>query len=253
MFDKNAISLGFSRAALDYDEHAQVQQAVLEEAAKYAAALWKSGSHILDAGSGTGCFSQTEEAAEWRIIELDAAFGMCLMSPGEHKINASVEAMPFTDNSFDGVFSSLMLQWCAEPLPVFKEISRVLKPGGSALIATFVDGTLKELKEAFKAVDNSEHVSHFGIDLQLTALAAHAGFTLLGAEEETITVHYPDTLALMRSLQYIGATNKLSARKKSLMTPRQMKALEAAYRKNHDSNKGLPATWQVLYMALRKA
>jgi malonyl-CoA O-methyltransferase len=256
MFNSKHINRNFGKASLTYDEHAQLQRIVREDCMNMAENCWRAGSRILDLGSGTGAFSleAKERGLEWHITQMDMALGMCQKSI-EHNplaVNASAAAIPFADKSFDGVFSSLMLQWVYDPLPVMREIARVTKPESLCVISTLTQGTLQELRESFTAVDNNLHVNYFADPAPLTALCVHAGFKLMACEEETFTIDYPDVIALMRSLKAIGATTTQEARKGGLMTPRQLGRIESHYRQHFGKKKGLPATWQVLYMLLER-
>jgi malonyl-CoA O-methyltransferase len=72
------------------------------------------------------------------------------------------------------------------------------------------------------------------------------------AEQARIVNHYPDAIALMRSLQFIGATHKDASRSKGLMTLKQLAGVERAYEKRFSTPEGLPATWQLLCLVLQK-
>ncbi|EOD26472.1 hypothetical protein EMIHUDRAFT_205525 [Emiliania huxleyi CCMP1516] len=50
-----------------------------------------------------------------------------------HDINADPRLPMYADESFDAVVCSVSVDYLADPLPVFREIHRVLKPGGPAL------------------------------------------------------------------------------------------------------------------------
>jgi len=255
MFDMNAVKRAFGKAASNYDSHAQLQHEVREDSIRLGESCWAKGAAILDAGSGPGGFSHSVKllGLGWNVTQLDVSLGMCkeaqALSP---VVNASAEILPFADAAFDGVFSSLMLQWVNNPLAALREMARVTKPGGRCVISTFTEGTLRELSESFAVVDSAPHVSPFLAAEKLTTLAAHAGFTLLSAEEEVFTSYTPDALTLMRSLKSIGAGNKLSARRKGMMTPRQMEMLEQHYLTNFSGKKGLPVSWQVMFLVLGK-
>lgn len=246
MFNVNAIKNAFGRAAAQYDAQAHLQKHVRTHAITLAP--WRRDAHILDVGCGTGALA--EEAGSWRITGLDIAPGMCEEARKKcASVNADADAMPFADNHFDGVFSSLMLQWSNDPLATLREIARVLKPGGRAVISTLTQGTLKELERAFAAIDDAPHVSNFLPAPELLLRAAHARFLVVEAQEKTLTEHYPDAMTLMRSLKSIGAANKHDDRRKGLTLPAHMEKLEAAYARE---SQGLPATWQLLYMVLEK-
>ncbi len=121
------------------------------------------------------------------------------------------------------------------------------------IISTFVKGTLQELREAFSTLDNKPHVSHFLETHEILKYAAEVGFTLAMAEQAKIVNYFPDVIALMRSLQFIGATYKDAARSRGMMTLKQLAGVERTYEKRFGTEQGLPATWQLLCLVLQKA
>lgn len=246
MFDRQAVKLAFGRAAAEYDAQAQLQRQVREHGVTLAEDYWKEGAAILDAGCGTGAFAQ--ETGRWRVTGLDMALGMCREAQGKHAVvNADAAAMPFADGSFDGLFSSLMLQWANDPTAVWREMARVVRRGGVCVVSTLVQGTLQELREAFAAVDDAPHVSEFLSGTDVVEAATQAGFQVIAGEAQVITEHYVDMLSVMHSLKAIGAGNKHAARRRGMMTPRQMERL--AYKRDE---RGLPVTWRVMYLTLGK-
>jgi malonyl-CoA O-methyltransferase len=251
MFDTQAVRESFGRAADRYDDHAYLQKQVRQHCLTLAKTYWPAGSHILDVGSGTGRFAYEACELGWRITGLDLASGMCKVARSR-VVNADALAMPFAPESFDGIFSSLMLQWINDTPSALSEMARVLKPGAHAVISTLVAGTLAELRAAFAAVDGRSHVSEFLEPHRLLAVSEQAGFQLAQARQAPLVEHYPDAIALMRALQAIGATHKQAGRHKGLMTPQQFARMEKAYEIQR-SREGLPATWQVLSLVLRKA
>lgn len=256
MFDTRAMKSSFGKAAPHYDANADLQRDVRRHALSLGMQCWPKAVDILDIGCGTGALFDDVHALRlpWRITGCDLAPGMCAVAINRQRrvAAADAQALPFAGGAFGGIFSSLMLQWVSDPQAVFHEMARVLKPGGSAVVSTFAEGTLYELQQSFLAVDGAPHVSEFLAPHYSLMQAREAGLSLLLAHQVPMVRHYPDTVALMRDLQAIGATNALSGRRRGMMTSRQFSRLEQAYAKKFSTAQGLPATWQALYLVLHK-
>jgi len=254
MFDVGAVKYSFGRRAAQYEDNAYLQRQVRGRCVALAKHYFPGDARVLDAGCGTGALCADAELLNvgWDISGLDIAFGMCRQAgrQGRAAVNADVACMPFAHAQFGGVFSSLMLQWVNDMPAAWAEMARVLKPNGHAVLATLAGGTLAELRDAFAALDDKTHVSDFPPPHSLLEMADLAGFELVLARQDAVVEQHADSVALMRSLQVIGASNKHHNRPRGLMTPSQFARLEQAYRKNADGT--LPATWQVLYLVLRK-
>jgi len=101
--------------------------------AKYAPL---EGRRILDAGCGVGMFVQKlqRSSAEVYGVELDAerAVEAGRESPGI--ACASVERLPFPDDTFDAVLSHEVLEHVADDRRAVAEAVRVLRPGGRLLV-----------------------------------------------------------------------------------------------------------------------
>lgn len=253
MFDKNAVKDSFSRAAVNYDSNAKLQEAIRKKAMVLAKDYFPKKATILDVGCGTAEFSQEiiELGTNWNVIGVDISYGMCAIASKKNTlvINADAINLPIKDESVDCVFSSLALQWVENPIEAIKEILRVLKPGSTAVISTFVRGTLRELEEAFAAVDSQKHISDFIDPSQLLLKVVHIDGFVITADEQIYKQHHDNVRSLMLSIKDIGANNKLSSRRKGLMTPAQLAKVEKAY-KTQDGK--IEASWNVLTMAIGK-
>ncbi|MCG6507783.1 methyltransferase domain-containing protein, partial [Vibrio parahaemolyticus] len=156
----------FGKAAQSYDRHAAFQRDVAQRLlAKLPDNL--SGWHILDLGCGTGYCSQALQQRGARVTCADLSPAMleqakqrCGIEGGGY-VEADAEALPFSDATFDCVFSSLALQWCDDLSRPLKEIRRVLKVGASAYFSTLLDGSLLELQRSWMKIDAHQHVNHF--------------------------------------------------------------------------------------------
>jgi hypothetical protein len=70
------------------------------------------------------------------------------------------------------------------------------------------------------------------------------------ADSETITVSYPDALALMRDLRAMGETNALAARRRSPMRRATLARAAALYAERFaDTDGRISASFEVLFLA----
>ena len=94
-------------------------------------------SHVLDLGAGAGIVPQTnfhDDAARVVGVDLDPRV---LENPHLHEAHiAPGEHLPCADEAFDFAFSDNVLEHLADPLSVFREVQRVLKPGARFVVKT---------------------------------------------------------------------------------------------------------------------
>ncbi|MCM0612727.1 malonyl-ACP O-methyltransferase BioC [Marinobacter sediminum] len=187
---------------------------------------------ILDLGCGTGWFTRRLSQA-WpagQVTGVDLSPGM-IRQAGENDgamiewVIADAEALPLHDRSFDLVFSNLMIQWCSDPRPVLAECKRLLRPGGRLMLSTLLDGTLRELKQAWAIADpGQEHVNRFESE---AALREQVAAELPGASLaiQTITLPYASPMALAAELRQLGAGFKNETRRKTLTAPGRVREM----------------------------
>ncbi len=255
MFDARALSTDFGQAAAQYAWHAHVQRRVLSEAAGLAVRYIPDNAFVLDLGCGTMPLVAVEKGKNWRCIGLDRAQTMCAETHLRYAIPcvvADAAQIPFKEACADAVFSSLMLQWAKDPRAVLQECARVLRPQGVVALATFTRATLQELRGAFTALNEPERVSEFPCAQRLAQEAASAGFTVEDAKTVVDREHYPDLNALMHALKAIGATNKRIDRRRGLTAPSLFEAAQHYYAEHYGEASGLPVTWEIRLMALRR-
>jgi SAM-dependent methyltransferase len=91
-----------------------------------------SGRRILDLGAGGGQNSEALERAGATVISLDPDLDALRSSghPPLRPLVAEGQALPLPRQSFDGVLCSNVLEHTPDPLGLFDEVARVLRPGG---------------------------------------------------------------------------------------------------------------------------
>lgn len=93
----------------------------------------------LDAACGTGRYTRYMRARGHEVEAVDVSRAMIAQarasSPEVRFSVGSLEALPFTDGSFDLVMCGLALTHLPRISPAIAEFARVLKPGGSAILA----------------------------------------------------------------------------------------------------------------------
>ena len=199
--DKRQVAASFSRAAASYDSVAELQRAVGHELlsrlpAAIAARRW------LDVGCGTGYFSRAlgELLPASQGVALDIAEGMLNharpLGGAQHFIAGDAERLPLATESFQLLFSSLAVQWCANFDAVLSEACRVLQPGGVFAFASLCVGTLDELRQSWRASDGLVHVNRFRTFEAYQQLCAASGLRVLSLERQPHVLHYPDVRSL---------------------------------------------------------
>lgn len=96
------------------------------------------GALLLDVGGGPGFFADAFAARGATYVAIDADAGEMRLhgrEPGPRNVQASGDALPFADDTFDVAYSSNVLEHVAEPWRIADELVRVTRPGGTVVIS----------------------------------------------------------------------------------------------------------------------
>jgi malonyl-CoA O-methyltransferase len=258
LLDKTDVGRSFSRAASSYDGAAMLQRRIADRLLTF---LPRSlNSPLMDLGCGTGYSlpALRQSVGDRQLIAVDLALGMLAYAKDHHTnivdgwVCGDAEDLPLADNSVGQIFSSLALQWCENLPAVYAEIERVLKPGGTAVIATLGPDTLYELREAWRQVDEYAHVNEFAPQSAIQAAIQYSGLKVEVWQEAREVMEYERLPELTRELKNIGAHNVNSGRPEGLTSRGRIKALAAAYEQFRRQDGLLPATYQVWYLRCEK-
>jgi len=171
----------------------------------------KKNDHVLDLGSGAGndCFvARKWVGEEGKITGVD--FTMAMVEKARKNlektdfkniefIQGDIEDMPFSDNTYDVVISNCVLNLVPDKIKAFREISRVLKPGGhfcisDVVLAGILPAKLQEAAEMYAGcVSGALHKNEY-LDI-----IRSQGFQHIEIKEEK-KIEIPDNILL----QYIS-------------------------------------------------
>jgi malonyl-CoA O-methyltransferase len=253
--DKRQIRQAFDRAAATYDAAAELQYEIGDRLIERMDFIRLKPRRILDLGAGTGMFSaalmKRYRAAD--VVALDIAPSMLQRARSRGGwlrkpacVCADGERLPFADDSFDFIFSNLMLQWCSDLEATFSELRRVLAPGGLLMFTTLGPDTLMELRASWEVVDGYTHVNQF-IDLHdIGDSLVRTQWAEPVMDSERITVTYRKLRRLMQDLKQIGAHNVTLGRPRGLTGRRRWQQFAEAYERYREDGV-LPASYEVVY------
>ena len=253
--DKSMARRSFEAAAASYDQAAVLQREVGGRLLERLDFMRIEPSRILDLGTGTGqclagLFARFRSA---EVIALDIARSMLLQARKRGRwlrrprcVCGDAERLPFADSRFDLVFSNLTLQWCTDLEATFRELQRVLRPGGLLLFTTLGPDTLRELRDSWRSVDQYPHVNVFLDMHDVGDELLKARFSDPVMDVERLLLTYPDVWKLMRELKQLGAHNVAAGRARGLTGKAHMQRLVEAYEQFRTEGL-LPASYEVVH------
>lgn len=196
-------------------------------------ALWpRPGERVLDIGTGTGWATRLAAWRGARVTGVDIAPGMLAAAeklsgqfePRPVFRHASAEALPFHDESFDGVVSTYGVIFSNDPPKAVEEMARVLRPGGRVALATWADRPDEYIGQFFALIAEwsdapppSASPFDWGrMDWLKTTLAKHFEFD---AREQVTTLYAPDVETVWH--EYVNGFGPVAATHAALSKDRR--------------------------------
>jgi ubiquinone/menaquinone biosynthesis C-methylase UbiE len=131
-----------------YDLHISTIEKHERAAPTFREFLGRGGMKVLESGCGTGRWIAYFEKLGNRGFGVDDSWGPLRMArkhdPEMNLVKANALLTPYRPNSFDAAFSSYVAEHFEEgPEILFREIHRVLKPGGLFFVVVPFDNTFR--------------------------------------------------------------------------------------------------------------
>ena len=253
--DPRVVRRAFDRASSSYSQAAGVQSELRTRLLERLDLVRIQPDCVLDLGAATG---QSTRALKSRypkaqVIAADLSERMLREARREQpllrrffRVAMDANALALKDASVDLAFSNLMLAWCNHPDQVFRETARVLRPEGLFMFTSLGPDTLREVREAFRAVDSRTHVHRF-IDMHdLGDALMRTGFAEPVMDTERLTITFDSARALFRELRATGATNATHGRAHSLRGRATLRTV-SDHLESRSRTSGVAVTVEVVY------
>ncbi|MBT1450127.1 methyltransferase domain-containing protein [Glaciecola sp. XM2] len=253
---KRVVAEHFSRAANRYDRHAQIQKEIADGLIDWGSLQTSKSGVALDLGCGTGYLGKriADGHAQW--LNLDVSLEMLKSAKAnaterlklkEHSILADAHYIPLANSSVDRVYSSMALQWCEHPQQVVKEMFRVLKPQGRAVLAIMVSPSFSTLDNAWRAIKMPSRVNAFASPMQwLSAFQAYPW--KVRSSEECFYSEHRGLSHMLKSISGVGASAQTALTAQSPLSKNEFIKLDEYF--THQSS--LQLDYRVLFIECSK-
>lgn len=261
IFDRKT-KLQQKRIAANYPDHSlydYLRDEVAERVIDRMADISRFFPTVLDLGAGKGYLAKHIAQDEvGKLYQLESCKDMLELQKANdvetHDIVGNEEILPFEENYFDLVLSSLSLHWINDLPGVLSQVKNCLKTDGVFLGAIFGSDTLFELRCSLQLAEIEreggfgQHISPFTEMRDVGSLLQRAGLNLTTIDYDEITIDYPSMFELMHDLKGMGENNA-AWRRKPVLHRDTMMAAASIYKEMYGNDDGsIPATFQVLYM-----
>lgn len=213
----------WGRGVADWVEFQEPHHLPLYTALLDALELPPNGS-VLDAGCGSGPVSVLAAKRSIAVTGVDASLpfieaAKARCPSGRFQVGDLREALPFANESFDGVVYCNALQFVPNAAEALREASRVLRPGGRVAVGLFdvpekCDGA-KPMGAILSLLPGvpSAAVGPFALSdpRTIARLIYEAGFIPTGAGAVEAPWHYPNREIALRALMSAGPSHQALA------------------------------------------
>jgi trans-aconitate methyltransferase len=197
------IKRAFTSALDSYDRHCLVQAEVASLLVRMLKR--KNYSCALELGAGTGvCTEKTIKKIMPDIFYIqDISLPLLQSNVAKHSKGiagsfvADFDVPLFKPRSLALIVSNMALHWTQDPPCLFAGLNKQLSNRGELLFSVPVEGTFKELDEAYRQV--------FYAKRQWEAWLQGAGFYIKDHAHLDQTFHYPSVLVALKSIKGVGA------------------------------------------------
>lgn len=270
MSQSHQIAQRFSKAQHSYVQAAQVQQHMVKQLLQQLAATLQPSTQglsafnrVLEMGCGSGLLTQAfvaqypvEQLFLNDLYQAELLPLQPLQPQSAKQFQPSAMQMDWLigdieqlelPQQLDAIISNAAVQWLHDLPQLWARCFAALNTQGVLLLSSFSDGNLAEIKQL--TGQGLQYLSLAAIHTQLT----QAGFEVLHAEQEQISLKFDSPRAV---LQHLRATGVTATNSKFRWTKSRLQQFEQDYVQLAQSNENkvlqYPLTYTPLYIVARK-
>ncbi len=246
-------------AAAAYDQAAVLARLVGARMAERLDYMKISPQRIADIGCATGDGIRALQAryGKAQTLAIDVSLPMLhgvrahssrptrllnrLFNRGPQLINADARALPLANNTLDFVWSNLMLHWLDDPLPVLREMHRVMAAGGLVMFATLGPDSLLDLRSAMEKVGAGDTARRFLDMHDIGDMLMAAGFADPVMDMEIVNFTYRHPRRFLADQRHLGVRDAFLGQQSF----RTWRKVFSAWPRNHEGH--WPLRFEIVY------
>ncbi|MEO5357084.1 MAG: class I SAM-dependent methyltransferase [Nitrospirae bacterium YQR-1] len=164
----------FNSLSMEWERNYEADGIMAERAGRFTGALTErlpSGSLVLDFGCGSGDLTNCLLEAGFQMHGYDLSEMMIKRARERYESSGIIftcsgadftQKLPYDDGTFDAVTASSVFEYIEDPVSYFKEIFRLLKPGGFFILTVPDNRHTERIKEKKKVkFYNKKIISYF--------------------------------------------------------------------------------------------
>jgi SAM-dependent methyltransferase len=256
IFDRQLHARRRARAAAGYGDYSFLKKLAAEDIALRLGAINREFPAVLDLGAHDGLLGRTLMADQLVAPRLGQITTTDISPAFKPDQVVDEETLPFAEQSFDLVISTLSLHWVNDLPGALIQARRILKPDG-LFIGTVLGGrTLIELRQSLLAAEDeirggaANRVSPFLDVIDGAGLMQRAGFAMPVADNDARTVRYAHPLKLLSDLRGMGETAAFANRDAPPLTRAiLMRAMELYAQRFSDPDGRIRATFEFVTLS----
>ena len=182
----------YDKFAANYDRaFAPLERLGLRRWRQEAIDLLPKNASILEIGCGAGANFEFYPQCR-RAVSSEISIGMLDVARTKRRenllIQADAQSLPFGENEFDAAFATLVFCSIPDPTAAFKELRRVIKPGGKVILLEHVrpEGILGPVFDLLNKATLALADDHF--NRETAKLAADSGLKIVEVRKKLASI-----------------------------------------------------------------